>query len=177
MTMPDDLPVCCLECGGDQWYLRRAPRGGLSAACIKGDSAIVVHGDLAEEGLLSHTEVTGTFGVDRGTISRWRGAGKLTPVPTVGGVVRYRAADVKALMAGGCPRGYECARYPDFADLLGHDRQGHTTLRALVTAGITTRDQLTTAELRNVRGLGTTRIVLIRYRLGKAEADDSVNRR
>jgi hypothetical protein len=176
--MPDDLPVRCLECGGDQWHLHRTPRGGLSAACIKGDSTIVVHGDLAEqEKLLSHTEITGTFGIDRGTISRWRTSGRLTPVPTVGGVVRYRAADVKVLMAGGCLRGYECARYPDFADLLGHDRQGHAILKALVAAGITTRDQLAEAELRDVRGLGTTRIVLIGYRLGKAEAADSVRRR
>jgi Helix-turn-helix domain len=175
--MPDGVPVRCLECGHDQWHLHRTPRGGLSAACARCGATTVLREEHPDG--LSRAEVAALFRVAPRTVTRWRAAGRLTPVPAGGGAERYRAADVRALLeepGDVCPRGYPCARYPDLADVLGHDRQGHAILKALVAADITTRDRLAMAELRDVPGLGTTRIVLIRHRLGKAEAEESVRR-
>ncbi len=44
-------------------------------------------------------EVAGLFGVDRKTVTRWAAAGKLTVIWTAGGHRRYKAAEVRALLA------------------------------------------------------------------------------
>jgi hypothetical protein len=175
--MPETVPVRCLECGHHQWHLHHTPQGGLSAACTTCGTVMAVR---QRDPGLSRAEVAAIFRVTPTTVTRWSTTGKLTPLPTTDGPGRYRAADVRALLeAPGdtCPRGHECARCPGLADLLGHDRQGHAILKALTAAGITTRDQLAKATLSEVPGLGTTRIVLIRHRLGQAETAQSTSRR
>jgi transcriptional regulator with XRE-family HTH domain len=167
--MPDRVPVRCPHCDGDRWHLHPAPGGGLLAACTTCGAVMAAR----DEAGLTRAEVAAIFRVTPRTISRWRRAGTLTPLPTAHGVDRYRTADVRALLeAPGdtCPRGHQCAKHPGLADLLGHDRQGHAIIKALTAAGITTRAQLTETELRDVPGLGLTRIVLIHHRLGEAEA-------
>jgi DNA-binding transcriptional MerR regulator len=174
--MPDPVPVRCLECGADHWHLHPTPHSGMSAACATCDTVMVGHEDPG----LSRTEVADILRVTPRTVTRWRTQGRLLPVTTAGGGVRYRAADVRALVRApgdACARGYECAKYPGLADLLGHDQQGHNVIRALIAAHITTRAQLAEAELRDVRGLGEVRVALIHRRLGEVAADESEVRR
>jgi excisionase family DNA binding protein len=55
------------------------------------------------EELMTPAEVGETFRVDARTVTRWAKAGKLTAVWTAGGHRRYRAAEVRALLANGGP--------------------------------------------------------------------------
>jgi excisionase family DNA binding protein len=52
------------------------------------------------EALLTPAEVATMFRVDPKTVTRWAKAGKLTSIRTLGGHRRYRAAEVRALLAG-----------------------------------------------------------------------------
>jgi excisionase family DNA binding protein len=51
------------------------------------------------EALLTPAEVAVMFRVDPKTVTRWAKAGKLTSIRTLGGHRRYRAAEVRALLA------------------------------------------------------------------------------
>lgn len=51
------------------------------------------------EKLLTSAEVAALFRVDPKTVTRWAKAGKLTFIRTLGGVRRYREAEVRALLA------------------------------------------------------------------------------
>jgi excisionase family DNA binding protein len=51
------------------------------------------------EALLTPAEVAVMFRVDPKTVTRWAKAGKLTSLRTLGGHRRYRAAEVRALLA------------------------------------------------------------------------------
>jgi excisionase family DNA binding protein len=53
--------------------------------------------------LMTSGEVAGLFGVDRKTVTRWAAAGKLTFIRTAGGHRRYKAAEVRALLAPAAP--------------------------------------------------------------------------
>jgi len=55
------------------------------------------------EELMTPAEVGETFRVDARTVTRWAKAGKLTAVWTAGGHRRYRASEVRALLANGGP--------------------------------------------------------------------------
>ena len=70
-----------------------------------------------------------------------------------------------------CIRYDRCTRYAELADLLGHDRQGHSILLAVIYAGITTPAGLAEANLHDVRGLGATRITFVRQRLEAVSHD------
>ncbi|MFF5265515.1 BldC family transcriptional regulator [Actinomadura viridis] len=52
------------------------------------------------EQLLTPAEVATMFRVDPKTVTRWAQAGKITSIRTLGGHRRYRAAEIKALLAG-----------------------------------------------------------------------------
>ncbi len=52
-----------------------------------------------EEELLTPGEVARLFGVDPKTVTRWAQAGKLEALRTLGGHRRYRAAQVRSLLA------------------------------------------------------------------------------
>lgn len=53
---------------------------------------------MKEDKLLLPSEVAIAFGVSVKTITRWRRAGKLNPVRTLGGHNRYRAYDIERLL-------------------------------------------------------------------------------
>jgi excisionase family DNA binding protein len=50
--------------------------------------------------LLTPGEVAAMFRVDPKTVTRWAKAGKLTAIRTLGGHRRYRASEVRRLLAG-----------------------------------------------------------------------------
>lgn len=52
------------------------------------------------EVLMTPAEVAAMFRVDPKTVTRWAKAGKLTSIRTLGGHRRYRAGEVRALLAG-----------------------------------------------------------------------------
>ena len=52
------------------------------------------------DALLTPAEVAAMFHVDPKTVTRWAKAGKLTSVRTLGGHRRFRALEVRALLAG-----------------------------------------------------------------------------
>ena len=49
--------------------------------------------------LLTPAEVAALFRVDAKTVTRWANAGKLTAIRTLGGHRRYRAEEVRRLLA------------------------------------------------------------------------------
>ena len=49
-------------------------------------------------------EVAALFRVDPKSVARWARQGKLTAIRTPGGQLRFRRADVRALLASGIPR-------------------------------------------------------------------------
>ena len=53
---------------------------------------------IAQEVLLTPSEVAALFRVDPKTVTRWAKAGKLTSIRTLGGHRRYRESEVKALL-------------------------------------------------------------------------------
>jgi len=61
-----------------------------------------------EERLLTPAEVAALFRVNPKTVTRWANAGKLTSVRTLGGIRRFREAEVRRLLAAGTS-----ARVPD----------------------------------------------------------------
>lgn len=54
----------------------------------------------ADDELLTPGEVAKLFRVDPKTVTRWAKAGKLSSVRTLGGHRRYRASEVRRLLAG-----------------------------------------------------------------------------
>lgn len=52
------------------------------------------------EELLTPAEVAAGFGVSAKTVLRWAQAGKLSVIRTIGGHRRYKAVEVRALIAG-----------------------------------------------------------------------------
>jgi len=54
---------------------------------------------VQNEELLTPAEVATMFRVDPKTVTRWAKAGRLTSVRTLGGHRRYRANEVRALLA------------------------------------------------------------------------------
>lgn len=54
---------------------------------------------LRAEKLLTPAEVADLFSVSPKTVTRWAKAGKLSAIRTLGGHRRYRAAEVRALLA------------------------------------------------------------------------------
>ena len=54
--------------------------------------------------LLTPAEVGAVFRVSPGTVIRWANTGKLTAIRTPGGHRRYRAAEIRELLAGVPPR-------------------------------------------------------------------------
>ena len=53
-----------------------------------------------DDDLMKPREVAAAFRVDPKTVTKWANAGKLTCVRTPGGQRRYRADEVRALLAG-----------------------------------------------------------------------------
>ena len=51
------------------------------------------------EELLTPGEVARLFAVDPKTVSRWANSGKITTVKTLGGHRRFRAAEIRAMLA------------------------------------------------------------------------------
>lgn len=51
--------------------------------------------------LMSRADVAAAFRAGTSSVVRWEKAGKLTPIRTLGGQVRYRESEVKALYAAG----------------------------------------------------------------------------
>ncbi|HEX2028861.1 MAG TPA: BldC family transcriptional regulator [Nitriliruptorales bacterium] len=62
-----------------------------------------MHEDKTE--LLTPRQVADMFGVNPKTVTRWANAGKLTPIRTLGGHRRYRASEIRALLAQQSPEG------------------------------------------------------------------------
>lgn len=60
---------------------------------------LVADTSVLTTGLLTPGEVARLFGVDPKTVSRWADAGKLEAMRTLGGHRRYRADEVKRLLA------------------------------------------------------------------------------
>ncbi len=58
---------------------------------------------LEPDVLLTPAEVAELFGVGPKTVTRWARAGKLGSLRTLGGHRRYRAAEVRRLLAGAVP--------------------------------------------------------------------------
>lgn len=56
---------------------------------------------LEVEELLTPAEVASMFRVDPKTVTRWAKAGRLSAIRTLGRHRRYRAAEVRALLAAG----------------------------------------------------------------------------
>jgi excisionase family DNA binding protein len=54
---------------------------------------------MAENELLTPSEVAQLFRVNPKTVTRWARAGKITAVRTLGGHRRFRAAEVRAFLA------------------------------------------------------------------------------
>jgi len=63
----------------------------------------VVGENVADETLLTPSEVAGLFRVSPKTVTRWARAGKLTAMKTLGGHRRFRAGEVRVALtsAGG----------------------------------------------------------------------------
>ena len=59
----------------------------------------------AAETLYTPSEVASLFRVDPKTVTRWAKQGRLTPIRTLGGHRRYRAAEVEQLLKPGSTRG------------------------------------------------------------------------
>lgn len=55
---------------------------------------------VQHEELLTPAEVATMWKVDVKTVTRWAKAGKLTSIRTLGNHRRYRASEVRALLAG-----------------------------------------------------------------------------
>lgn len=55
------------------------------------------------EKLLTPQEVAAMFRVDPKTVTRWAKAGKLSSIRTLGNHRRYKASEVRALLAGEPP--------------------------------------------------------------------------
>lgn len=53
---------------------------------------------IAQEVLLTPSEVATLFRVDPKTVTRWAKAGKITAIRTLGGHRRYKESEVKALL-------------------------------------------------------------------------------
>ena len=53
-----------------------------------------------DDRLLTPSEVAAMFRVDPKTVTRWATAGKLASIRTLGGHRRYRAGEVRMLLAG-----------------------------------------------------------------------------
>lgn len=51
------------------------------------------------EELMTPGEVAKLFAVDPKTVSRWANSGKITTVKTLGGHRRFRAAEIRAMLA------------------------------------------------------------------------------
>ena len=58
----------------------------------------------APETLYTPAEVASLFRVDPKTVTRWAKQGRLTPIRTLGGHRRYRAAEVEQLLKPGATR-------------------------------------------------------------------------
>lgn len=74
------------------------------------------------ESLLSPGEVVALFGVHPSTVTRWANAGKLTSVRTLGNHRRFRAAEVRALLA----EGYQPVTHPSRQTGLASSAPSHT---------------------------------------------------
>jgi excisionase family DNA binding protein len=57
--------------------------------------------DLNDDPLLTPDEVAQKFRVNRKTVIRWAGSGRIPCVRTPGGHARFRQSVVEALLAGG----------------------------------------------------------------------------
>jgi excisionase family DNA binding protein len=58
-----------------------------------------MEGSMAENELLTPSEVATLFRVNPKTVTRWARAGKISAVRTLGGHRRFRAAEIHAFLA------------------------------------------------------------------------------
>ena len=63
-----------------------------------------------------------------------------------------------------------CARYPDLAEIFGHDLEGHAIIGAVLQAGITDLKTLEKANLHDIRLMGPKRILRVRVGLAERKA-------